>query len=182
MAHFALLGENNRVINVVKVIDEVLLDENGNEDEQKGIDFLNSCSGKNERWVKTSYNSNFRKRFALIGGTYNEEHDVFVRPKPLGCETWVLNTNDYEWEAPVPKPSERQGYDYIWNDSIVNWVEIRVPDPRPIEDPDEGNYWHLNEYSWEQLPVPSAPSETPEDGYEWKFDFIGGLWVQAEIQ
>ena len=33
MAHFAQLDENNNVINVVKVLDEVILDENGNENE-----------------------------------------------------------------------------------------------------------------------------------------------------
>ena len=82
---------------------------------------------------------------------------------------------------PVPKPPEKQGYDYAWDDSIVNWVEYRIPDPRPIEEPDEGKYWHLNEYTWEQLSVPPMPDEDPEPGYQWLFNYIGGVWFQAEI-
>ena len=181
MAHFALLDENNKVINVVKVVDEVLFDENGNEDEQRGVDFLNQSEGKVRTWIKTSYNNNIRCRYAVIGGTYSPEHDVFLRAKPIGCETWVLNTNDYEWEPPIPKPSQREGYDYAWDDSIVNWREYRLADPRPTEEPDVGNYWHLDEYTWVQLPIPDVPSETPEQGYEWVFNLVDGFWTQILI-
>lgn len=39
MAHFAELDENNKVIQVIVVHNNELLDDNGNESEQKGIDF-----------------------------------------------------------------------------------------------------------------------------------------------
>jgi hypothetical protein len=40
MAHFAKIGINGKVIDVIKVNNEVILDSNGNESEINGIDFL----------------------------------------------------------------------------------------------------------------------------------------------
>ena len=40
MAHFAKIGLNNKVIDVVTVANEVLLDSNGAEDEVLGVQFL----------------------------------------------------------------------------------------------------------------------------------------------
>ena len=40
MAHFAEIDEGNIVKQVVVVNNDVLLDENGNESEQKGVEFL----------------------------------------------------------------------------------------------------------------------------------------------
>ena len=55
MAHFARLI-NNVVVNVVVVNNNVLLDENGVEQEQKGIDFLrNIFKEPLSEWKQTSY-------------------------------------------------------------------------------------------------------------------------------
>jgi hypothetical protein len=67
MAHFAKI-ENGLVTNVV-VVD--------NEHESDGEAYLNSL-GLEGQWVQTSYNSNFRSKFAGIGDTYNEVNDVFI--------------------------------------------------------------------------------------------------------
>jgi hypothetical protein len=78
MAHFAQLDKNNIVTNIIVVHNNELLNENGNESEQKGIDFcVNLFGGK---WIQTSYNSNFRGIFAGIGYTYDPVNDVFVPP------------------------------------------------------------------------------------------------------
>jgi len=78
MAHFAEIGLNNVVERVIVVHNNELLDENGNEVEQKGIDFCKSLFGGT--WVQTSYNGNFRGCFAGKGFVYDSENDVFVPP------------------------------------------------------------------------------------------------------
>ena len=79
MAHFAELDENNVVKQVIVVHNNELLDENGNESEQKGIDFCVNLLGGT--WIQTSYNRNFRKNFAAIGLVYYEDRDEFDQPK-----------------------------------------------------------------------------------------------------
>jgi hypothetical protein len=77
MAHFAELDENNIVKQVIVVHnDELLVD--GIESEAKGIEFCQSLFGGN--WIQTSYNSNFRGKYAAIGCTYDPVNDVFVSP------------------------------------------------------------------------------------------------------
>jgi len=75
MAHFAELDETNTVKQVIVVHNNELVDENGIESEQKGIDFcVNLFGGK---WIQTSYNSNFRGTYAGIGMIYDQVNDVF---------------------------------------------------------------------------------------------------------
>ena len=83
MAHFAELNENNVVTQVIVVHNNELLD-NGVESEAKGIAFCQSLFGGN--WIQTSYNANFRGKFAGIGYTYNSVNDVFVAPEPIEGE------------------------------------------------------------------------------------------------
>ena len=79
MAHFAELDKNNIVQRVIVVHNNELLDENGYESEQKGIDFCLAHYGG--RWIQTSYNANFRGIYAGAGCIYNEALDVFVVPE-----------------------------------------------------------------------------------------------------
>jgi hypothetical protein len=95
MAHFAELNDNNKVIQVVVVNNNELLDESGNESEQKGIDFcINLFSG---RWIQTSYNGNIRKNYAGKDFIYDPIKDAFIPPKPEKGE-WVLNEDTCLWE------------------------------------------------------------------------------------
>lgn len=80
MAHFAELDINNVVIRVLVVNNDKLLDEEGKENEQKGIDFLQSLFGNNTRWVQTSYNGNFRGVYAGVDFLYDENNDLFLPP------------------------------------------------------------------------------------------------------
>ena len=76
MASFAKIGLNNKVIEVLSVHNNELLDSNGVEQEINGIDFLTKLTGWSI-WVQTSYNKNFRKNHASIGMTYDEDRDAF---------------------------------------------------------------------------------------------------------
>lgn len=82
MAHFAKLDVNNVVLEVHCVHNNELLDDNGVEQEQKGIDFLVAWSGGYPHWKQTSYNGNFRKNYAGVGYTYDPVRDAFIPPQP----------------------------------------------------------------------------------------------------
>jgi hypothetical protein len=81
MAHFAELNENNVVTQVIVVHNNELLD-NGVESEAKGIAFCQSLFGGN--WIQTSYNANFRGKYAGVGDAYDGEK--FVAPEPIEGE------------------------------------------------------------------------------------------------
>jgi len=116
MAHFAKIGLNSRVIEVVSVNNEVLKDSNGVEQEVNGIDFLTKLTGW-AIWKQTSYNSNFRKNYAGIGYTYDEDRDAFIPKKPYN--SWVLNEDTCQWNSPVVYPQDNNRY--IWNETTKNW-------------------------------------------------------------
>ena len=84
MAHFAALDENNTVTEVI-VVDNAVLGEP--EDEANGLAWLRDFDSLRgfapARWVQTSYNNNFRGRYAGIGMIYDETIDEFVNPVPL---------------------------------------------------------------------------------------------------
>jgi hypothetical protein len=118
MAHFSELNEENIVKQISVVGDDDLLDENGNESEQKGINFCVNLLGGT--WIQTSYNGNIRKNYAGIGYLYDPIRDAFIPPKPF--ESWVLDENTCQWEAPTPYPIDNKFYQ--WNEETVAWVEI----------------------------------------------------------
>lgn len=80
MAHFAWLNDNNIVYRVSAVDNVNLLDENGNESEAVGIAYLTQVHGEGKTWKQTSYNGNFRGKYAGIGDIYDAVNDVFVAP------------------------------------------------------------------------------------------------------
>lgn len=69
MAHFAKIEDG--LVTQVVVVD--------NEHEANGEEYLNSL-GLEGTWVQTSYNANFRGKYAGIGDTYDAENDEFVSP------------------------------------------------------------------------------------------------------
>jgi len=134
MASFAKIGLNGKVIEVQSVVNEVLHDSNGVEQESIGIDFLTKLTGW-AIWKQTSYNTRggvhnnngtpLRKNHAGIGYTYDEDRDAFIPPKPFN--SWLLNENTCNWEAPISMPTEEleNNQYYFWNESIINW-EIKT--------------------------------------------------------
>jgi hypothetical protein len=113
MAHFAELDENNKVIQVIVVHNNELLDENGNESEQKGIDFCVNLFGGT--WIQTSYNSKFRQRYAGISSVYISTANLFTEPQPY--PSWSLDSN-YNWQAPTPMPEDGN---WVWNEETLAW-------------------------------------------------------------
>ena len=116
MAHFAKIGLNSKVIEILSVHNNELKDSNGIEQEVNGIDFLTKLTGY-PVWKQTSYNSNFRKNFAGIGYTYDEDRDAFIPKKPFN--SWVLNEDTCLWESPIPYPQDNN--QYKWNEQNQSW-------------------------------------------------------------
>jgi hypothetical protein len=118
MAHFAQLDEENKVIQVIVVHNNELM-LNGEENESKGVLFCKSLFGEETKWKQTSYHGNFRKNYAGIGFSYDNERDAFISPKPFN--SWILNEEKCIWEPPIPYPNDDKIY--IWDEEIINWVE-----------------------------------------------------------
>ena len=121
MANFAFINSQNIVIGV-NSINNSDITINNSENEQLGIDFLT-----NEIKIKTiypncvlmrqtSYNSNFRNKYAGLGDTWDEINNVFISPKPF--DDWVLN--NFKWVAPINYPND--GDSYAWENN--EWVKL----------------------------------------------------------
>jgi hypothetical protein len=131
MASFAKIGLNNKVIEVLSVVNEVLHDSNGIEQEVNGIDFLTKLTGY-PVWKQTSYNTiggvhnnggtPLRKNHAGIGYTYDETRDAFIPKKPFN--SWILNEDTCLWNAPISKPND--GNIYSWNESTLTWDIVEL--------------------------------------------------------
>ena len=91
MAHFAKI-ENNIVTQVIVVSND---DAPGDfpQSEAIGAEFCSNLLGG--KWKQTSYNGNFRVRYAGIGYTYSEEYDAFIPPKPT--EDAIFNEETLDW-------------------------------------------------------------------------------------
>lgn len=82
-------------------------------------------------WIQTSYNTHgnqhpegrpLRGNYAGIGYTYDATNDVFYAPKPF--DSWVLNEDNWLWEAPVAMPDD--GKPYEWDEATTNWKEVTL--------------------------------------------------------
>ena len=123
MAHFAEIDENNTVVRVLVV---------GNEQEDRGQEFLSKDLGLGGKWIKTSYNTQggvhinggtpLRKNYAGVGFTYDSQRDAFIPPKPY--DSWELNEDSCLWEAPIDYPSD--GKNYTWDEEKITWKEVTV--------------------------------------------------------
>ena len=124
MAHFAKLGLENKVLAIHRVHNNIATTE------QAGIDFLNNLYKTNDTWKQTSYNTRggihqfggtpLRKNHAGKGYTYDETRDAFIAPQPYN--SWILNEDTCQWEAPSAYPDD--GKRYKWNEETTSWVEL----------------------------------------------------------
>jgi hypothetical protein len=80
MAHFAKINEQKMVVEVLVIGNEQVDNLPFPESEAVGQAFIASCNITGE-WLQTSYNGNFRERFAGIGSYYDVELDKFVVPE-----------------------------------------------------------------------------------------------------
>jgi hypothetical protein len=124
MANFAEIVDG-KVARIIVLSNPDLLDENGVEQEQLGIDLCNELIGP-ANWVQTSFNNRFRKQYGDIGFTYDADADVFIRPSPF--PSWSLDSN-YDWQPPTPMPDD--GNDYYWDEDSLAWVAVPTEEPAP---------------------------------------------------
>jgi hypothetical protein len=124
MAHFAKIGLNNIVTDVLVVANRETMDSNGVEHESIGIEFLKTLTG-HETWIQTSYNGNIRKNYAGVGYTYDSQRDAFIPPQPY--PSWTLVEETCNWTAPVLYPTD--GKMYQWDEATTNWVQINEETP-----------------------------------------------------
>ena len=116
MANWAKIDDSNTVKEVLVVADD------------KDAAWLTDKLGGT--WMQTSYNTRkgkhlqgetpFRGNFAGIGFTYDETLDAFLPPKPF--ESWVLDAEIFDWQAPVPMPQDEKAY--RWDEDSTAWVEV----------------------------------------------------------
>ena len=80
MAHFVKII-NNVCVESVVINNEVLENKPFPESEPIGIAFCKSLYGDGTEWLQTSYNSNFRGKYASPGMIYNPTTDEFIYPE-----------------------------------------------------------------------------------------------------
>lgn len=97
--------------------------------------YIDSLSNPSE-WLQTSYNTRggihygpdgqpdggvaLRANYAGIGFIYDSINDVFYAPQPY--ESWTISASTWEWQSPVPYPTDGNGY--AWNEPTLNWILI----------------------------------------------------------
>jgi hypothetical protein len=123
MAHYAFLDENN-------IVTEVIV---GKDEGEEGIDWEQHYGNfRGQVCKRTSYNTSggqhisggtpYRKNYAGIGYSYDEERDAFIPPSPF--PSFILNEETCLWEAPVPYPTD--GESYTWNEEEGEWTLITL--------------------------------------------------------
>ena len=73
MAHFARIDDDGIVQQVTVINNDICLDDEGNESETVGIEFLQETFGADTQWVQTSYNAatnGCRGMYASIGDVW----------------------------------------------------------------------------------------------------------------
>lgn len=126
MAHFAELDANNIVTRVIVVSNADMIDTNGIEQEHLGVAVCEAVVGPGN-WKQTSYNNNFRKKYAAIGDKFDVTADVFYNP--VGpYPSWILDSN-YDWQPPTPMPND--GNAYSWDEDSLAWVAVPTEEPAP---------------------------------------------------
>jgi hypothetical protein len=120
MAHFAKLDDNNIVVGVNVVNNEDIQYLEFPDSEVIGIQFLNDWAGQVLNWKQTSYSASFRKNYAGVGYSYDQQRDAFIPPKPYA--SWILNEDTCVWDAPVPMPLDDKIY--MWDEETISWKEV----------------------------------------------------------
>jgi hypothetical protein len=142
MAHFAKLGANGKVIQVLTLDNKDMLNADGVEDESVGQQYLELHNNwPAQMWIQTSYNTQsnqhklggtpFRGNYAGIGYTWDEDNQIFWGKQPY--PSWVKNTTTAQWQSPIgdaPALTAEQisqneagthTWVYVWNESGQSW-------------------------------------------------------------
>jgi hypothetical protein len=137
MAHFAKLGSNSKVIQVLTLNNGDMLNADGVEDESVGQQYLERHNNwPAQMWIQTSYNTSggthkaggtpLRGNYAGIGYTWDEDNNIFYPKKPYA--SWVLNTTTASWHSPIGDApddltdEEKAAFThYVWNEGTGAW-------------------------------------------------------------
>ena len=152
MAHFAKLSEDNDVLSVEVVADAKTTNESNVEDEATGVAFLTSIHGWS-LWKKCSYNTRngkhynedgtessdqskaLRKNYPSVGWKYDPTDDAFYNPNSKPHNSWVLDSDTYNWIAPVAYPTittykdGSETYVIRWDETNTKWTATDTEDP-----------------------------------------------------
>ena len=144
MAHFAKLGANGKVIQVLTLDNKDMLNADGVEDETVGQQYLEHHNNwPAQMWIQTSYNTSgnkhssgddskaFRGNYAGIGYEWDEDNQIFWPKK--NYPSWVKNLAEARWQSPIGDPpaltDEQQAQSdagthmwyYVWNEANKSW-------------------------------------------------------------
>ena len=142
MAHFAKLGANSKVIQVLTLNNSDMLNADGVEDEAVGQQYLEQHNNwPAQMWIQTSYNTSgnqhrdggtpFRGNYAGIGHTWDEDDQIFWPKKPFA--SWVKHIESASWKSPIgdapaltsEQTSQNEAgtnkWSYVWNEAGQTW-------------------------------------------------------------
>ena len=137
MAHFAKLGANSKVIQVLTLNNGDMLNADGVEDESVGQQYLERHNNwPAQMWIQTSYNTlggkhklggtPLRGNYAGIGYIWDEDNNLFYPKSPY--PSWVLNTSEARWQSPLgdapddlTDEEKAAGTTYVWNEVGQSW-------------------------------------------------------------
>lgn len=119
MAHFAQIDENGLVLQVIVINNGDINDLSFPDSEPLGSAFCKALLGEETNWVQTSYNSNFRTKYASIGGYYLPDIDAFTAPQPY--PSWTLDRATGNWLAPIPMPEVPPLHMAVWDEEGQEW-------------------------------------------------------------
>ena len=100
---------------------------------------------------RTSYNTRggvhqlggtpFRKNYAGVGHIYDPVRDAFYTPQLY--DSWTLNEDTCQWEAPTPKPEG----EYYWKEDTTEWVDYVYVNPKGTP-PNSSWTWDTTNGGW----------------------------------
>ena len=144
MAHFAKLGANGKVIQVLTLDNKDMVNADGVEDESVGQQYLETHNNwPAQMWIQTSYNTiqnahssgdnskAFRGNYAGIGYEWDEDNQIFWPKKSYA--SWVKNISEARWQSPIgdapaltaEQTSQNEAgthkWHYEWNEEGQSW-------------------------------------------------------------
>ena len=145
MAHFAKLGSNGKIIQVLTLDNKDMLNGDGFEDETVGQQYLELHNNwPAQMWIQTSYNTRngkhssgddskaLRGNYAGIGYIWDEDNNIFYTKSPY--PSWVLNTTTASWHSPIgdapddlTDEEKAAGTRYVWNEDNKSWDKETPP-------------------------------------------------------
>tara|TARA_R110000803_G_scaffold203580_1_gene269215 strand:- start:1331 stop:1756 length:426 start_codon:yes stop_codon:yes gene_type:complete len=136
MAHFAKIGLNGKVLQVVSLDNKDMFNADNIEDETVGQQYLEEHSNWSAQlWIQTSYNTfnnihknggtALRGNYAAVGYIWDEDNNIFWSKKPYN--SWVKNLSTASWVSPIGNAPELTTEQtealsfYAWNEDDQSW-------------------------------------------------------------